>query len=517
MGKTSLKDNNKLSKYELIILWISAVLTITFVSTCSPLYPFNPWDDANCFFTIGRGMVKGRILYKDLFDHKGPLLYFVYALTALISGRSFIGAWIVECIMAGVFAVYSWKTVKLFVSTSKNSVLLIPVFIAVVYTSKMFNFGGNAEELCFPLITIALYKGLKAVVKGDGLPEKADALICGILAGAIFWVKYTFVGFFAGFCLFIIVMAIKRKAFLKLWSLIWRFITGLIIITIPVLLYFVFTNSLNYLWESYFYDNMAFYLIKGESSNPITGIPVIENIVVTFYCLINSSLDYPSFGILMLLSVASVFFVDKQHKLKTALLFLGSFLLAAGFVFTRPVYIYYYGYILCYGYGMAAIPCVKLFVLIEKAAEKNLSRLKAIVLILPVFAFAFTIFMCKNMYLIFKPKDFLAQFRMAETINQTEDAKILTYDTMDAGFYTAAGLLPSNRYFGPGKNLENNFPDIKEQKDRLIEEGYFDYIVTTYFLEPDWDNYELVQEEADLYIDYTGEPILDGHKLYKRI
>ena len=35
--------------------------------------------------------------------------------------------------------------------------------------------------------------------------------------------------------------------------------------------------------------------------------------------------------------------------------------------------------------------------------------------------------------------------------------------------------------------------------------------------EPDWDNYELVQEEADLYIDYTGEAILDGHKLYKRI
>ena len=125
--------------------------------------------------------------------------------------------------------------------------------------------------------------------------------------------------------------------------------------------------------------------------------------------------------------------------------------------------------------------------------------------------------MCKNMYLIFKPKDFLAQFRMAETINQTEDAKILTYDTMDAGFYTAAGLLPCNRYFGPGKNLENNFSAIKEEKDRLIEEGYFDYIVTSYMFEPDWDNYELVQEEADLYIDYTGEAILDGHKLYKRI
>ena len=516
MNNTLLNNKDKLSKFELITLWVSAVITITLVSTCSPLYPFNPWDDANCFFTIGRGMVKGRILYKELFDHKGPVLYFVYALTALISNKSFIGAWIVECIAAGTFAVYSWKTVKLFITTSKNSVFLIPVFIAVVYTSRMFNFGGNAEELCFPLITIALYKGLKAIVKGDGLPTKADAVICGIFTGALFWVKYTFVGFFAGFCLFIIVMAIKRKAFLKLWSLIWRFIAGFIITTIPVILYFVFTNSLNYLWESYFYDNMAFYLIKGES-NPATGIPVIENIFVTLNCIFKSSVGYPSFGILMLLSLSSLFFIDKSHRLKTALLFIGSFLLAAGFVFTRPIFIYYYGYILCYGFCLAVIPCVKLFVLIEKAAGKYLSRLKPIVVILPIIAYAFTILMCKNMYLIFKPKDFLAQFRMAETINQTEDAKLLTYDTMDAGFYTAAGLLPCNRYFGPGKNLEKNFPDIQEQKDRLIEEGYFDYIVTSYFLEPEWDNYELVQEEADLYIDYTGEAILDGHKLYKRI
>ena len=516
METSSLKDNNRLSKYELIILWVAAAVTITFVSTCSPLYPFNPWDDANCFFTIGRGMIKGRILYKDLFDHKGPLLYFIYALSALISDKSFVGSWIIECIAAGVFAVYSWKTVKLFTNPSKYSITLMPLFIVSVYTIKMFNFGGNAEELCFPLITIALYKGLRAIVKGDGLPAKTDALICGMITGALFWVKYTFVGFFAGFCLFIIVFSIKQKAFSKLWSLIWRFITGFIIISIPVFLYFIFTNSLNYLWESYFYDNMSFYLIKGESY-PVTGIPVIENVVVAFYCLLNSSLDYPAFGMMLILSLVSLFFIKKSHRLKTAILLLVTFVFSAGFVFSRPVYIYYYGYILCYCFCLAVIPCVKLFNLTETGINKHLSRIKGLVLIVPLFIYGIAIILCKNMYLIFKPKDFLAQFRMAETINQTDDAKILTYDTMDAGFYTAAGLLPCNRYFGPGKNLENNFSAIKEEKDRLIEEGYFDYIVTSYQFEPDWENYKLVQEEADLYIDYTGEAMLDGHKLYKRI
>ena len=88
--------------------------------------------------------------------------------------------------------------------------------------------------------------------------------------------------------------------------------------------------------------------------------------------------------------------------------------------------------------------------------------------------------------------------------------------TGDAGFYTAAELLPSNRYCAD-KQFDDNYPLLREEQDRLISEGYFDYIVTSYFCEAEWDNYELIQEEAVPYIDYTGEEILDGYKLYKKI
>ena len=65
----------RLAKSELAILVISAAVTITIVSACSPLYPFNPWDDANCFFTVGRGIIHGLVPYRDLYEQKGPLLY----------------------------------------------------------------------------------------------------------------------------------------------------------------------------------------------------------------------------------------------------------------------------------------------------------------------------------------------------------------------------------------------------------------------------------------------------------
>ena len=150
MQDKGLTDKSRLNKTELAILIGAAVVTMTLASTCSPLYPFNPWDDANCFFTLGRGITHGLVPYRDLYEQKGPLLYFIYAFAAFLSDRSFIGAWIAECVMASLFAVFSWKIAKLFTEPPKYAVVLVPLLTGLTYTSRLFNFGGNAEELCFP-------------------------------------------------------------------------------------------------------------------------------------------------------------------------------------------------------------------------------------------------------------------------------------------------------------------------------------------------------------------------------
>lgn len=120
------------------------------------------------------------------------------------------------------------------------------------------------------------------------------------------------------------------------------------------------------------------------------------------------------------------------------------------------------------------------------------------------------------MYLFLKPKEFLSQYRIAETIKQTPDAKVITYDFMDSGFYTTAEILPSNKYYCYN-NIADSFPAIREEQNRLIEEGYYDYVITTYFCDFNSDNYELIQVESSLFVDYTSEPILDYYKLYKRV
>lgn len=509
---------SKLSKMELVFLILTATLTITIVSTSSPLYPFNPWDDANCFFTVGRGIIHGRVPYRDLYEQKGPLLYFIYAFAALISEKSFIGGWIAECIMASLFAIFSWKTVKLFTEPSKFALAFMPLLLGLTYTSRLFNFGGNAEELCFPLLTIALYFGLRSIVEDDGLPNDTEAVLCGVITAALFWIKYTFIGFMAGFIIYILVLTIKRKSFARLWSLVWRFLAGFIALTVPILIYFLANGALKFLWEGYFYNNIFLY----HAGKPIAGpasTPVVKLFYIPFYCNRAICQKYPLFGtmlILSLISMFSFFFFDKAHRKKILFFLVLTFAFTTGVIFTRNSFIYYYAYLEAYCFCLVLIPAVKGMESLGKVFKQNPSLLKALVSGLLVVVYAVVLLLNKNSYLFLQKKDFLAQYRYAEIINQTPNAKILTYDVMDSGFYNASGLLPQNRFFC-FLNIETNYPAILEEQNRLIREGYFDYIITTYFCEEEWDNYELIREEADPYVDYTGEKALDGYRLYKRI
>lgn len=514
MQTKKLTDKSKLTKFELVFLILTATITLTVVSTCSPLYPFNPWDDANCFFTLGRGIIHGSVPYRDLYDHKGPVIYFIYAFAAFLSESSFVGVWIIESITASIYAVFTWKTAKLFLDTPKYSLAVMPLFIATVYTTGMFNFGGNAEELCFPLLTVAFYFCLRAFVIKNDLPGNKEAVISGLITAVLFWTKYTLLGFMAAFILIILVVSIRRKQFSRLWSLVWRFLCGFVIITIPVILYFAITKSLNSLWEEYFVNNVRFYLDSSDLSM-LARIPVIKNIYITIHCLISTLIYNGTFGILFLITLASFICINKKNRAKTIVLFLITFALSAGFIFTKPGFVYYYGYILAYALCLAVIPVIKLETMLIKRFSNNDSLFKLISGVVLSALFILVMFSCKNLYLILQPKEFLSQYRIAETIKQTENAKVLTYDVMDAGFFTAAGIMPSNRFYCYHNN-ETEYKEVAEEKNRLIKEGFYDYIVTYYHCEAAWDNYEQVQEETGLYAGNDCKVITEGYKLYKR-
>ena len=102
-------------KKTLIILFVYSFLLLFFCSKMSPLYPFNEWDDINLYFTIGKGLFNGKIIYSELFDHKGPLIFFIYGIAYLISNTTFFGMYIIEALMWAFMICAGYFTAKLYI------------------------------------------------------------------------------------------------------------------------------------------------------------------------------------------------------------------------------------------------------------------------------------------------------------------------------------------------------------------------------------------------------------------
>ena len=73
-----------------LFLFLLAIILITFFSCCSWIYPLQPHDDANVFMSIGKSMLSGKLLYTDIHDQKGPLLFFLHEWSAVLSSKTFI-------------------------------------------------------------------------------------------------------------------------------------------------------------------------------------------------------------------------------------------------------------------------------------------------------------------------------------------------------------------------------------------------------------------------------------------
>ena len=71
-----------IKKHKRLFIFLFFLLTSTiillFTSKCSPLYPFNDWVDINAFFTVGKSITRGILPYRDIFEQKGPILYFLF-------------------------------------------------------------------------------------------------------------------------------------------------------------------------------------------------------------------------------------------------------------------------------------------------------------------------------------------------------------------------------------------------------------------------------------------------------
>ena len=222
-----------------LLCLLAAFLLVGICSKCSPLYPFNEWGDANEYFTVGKGMMNGRLPYRDLYDQKGPFLFLIQGIGWLLSPRTFHGVYVLQVLSMSLFLYYGYQTMKSY--NQKASKAWIPVLGLMTVASAAYAFGNSAEEFALPMLSYGLYTALRyaAVSREERTPIPFKAVVLnGFLAGCVFWTKFSMCGFYLGWALSLVWMYATRKEYKALCQSAGAILLGLAAATLPWLLYF---------------------------------------------------------------------------------------------------------------------------------------------------------------------------------------------------------------------------------------------------------------------------------------
>jgi len=220
-----------------------SALFIGLASKSSPLYPMNDWVDVNCFFTMGRSILDGMVPYRDLYEQKGPVLYFVFAIISLFSRESYIGVYLLEVVTYGLFLYFSGLIAQLYLGKTRIVYLLISIVAALLPMSWSFTHGGSVEQHSLFMIAYALYSFLSAMHEKRVLSTK-EAILNGVWAGMMLWIKYTMLGFYLGLALFVLVWYLTtRQSWKQLFLTIGQFLLGIAAVSSVVFLYFAYSGK----------------------------------------------------------------------------------------------------------------------------------------------------------------------------------------------------------------------------------------------------------------------------------
>ena len=464
--KTALEkpaSSSRLSLREILLCVVSSCIILLVCTLSSPLVPFNHSCDANCMFTIGRGILAGKTVYKDLIDQKGPLIFYLHAAGALISSKSYIGIWIFEWIACLITMLFGIKIRKLFIKSSNIAIDLLSVAMtASVYCSYSFLYGDTSEGYVIPLILCSLYLCFKSILDSD-YPMRRFILI-GIEIGLIFWSKYTLCGAYVGLALFFLVLLIKDKNYKNLIRMVISVIAGFVLVAIPILFIFWSKNALNDLIRVYFTDNIFNYNMSSSSE---FGLATVSGPFVMLGFFLSN--DFPIF-ILILIGQVYVFYKNR----KLGLMSLMSFFTCFVFAFIGAKSYSYYSFILAVFATLGWAPAILMFKYVFSSIKNTKTRtvtagISAFIL------FLLAIPNAPNIENLCTDISENAVYGCSQIISQYDNPTLLCYGFLDRGFYTYNDIIPDVPYF---TFLNANSEFIMQEQDRYIREGDYDFIIT---------------------------------------
>ena len=486
-------------------LWslFCATIIMTVCTRSSILYVYNLWDDANSYFTVGKGIFRGFVPYRDLFDQKGIMLYFIYGLSSLISPTTFRGVFLMEIIAASFSLMAVFKIYRLFLDSKPLSYLLTPISGAIIYSSIDFYWGGSAEEFLLPFIMWGMYLSVRHFrLKYPSPMDYKTVLLGGVFAGCVLNIKFNSLGFFfAWMAVVFFADIVGSREILKAFLSCLVFLGGMVLATLPWVIYFGINGAIYDWGYVYIYKNVFEYSKK---------ITVLERIRLFYEIIKDHALNNRIVFILVFIGVA--YFIaaavitavgSKENKLfiklkLVELINLGMllfFLVLVIFIggVSLPYYLFPMNGFVLFGF----IPLG--YVLKDILSGKTVILMGIASVIVTILITSMMSVNVKSMYL--EEEDlFLFKFRDYIRDSGVENPGIIVEFTFDVGLYTVLDVNPICYYF---QTQTLNMEEVLDYQKQYLHSGEADFVVTKDLeAEGIGDRYDLVMEDRCVFYNF---------------
>ena len=495
------EEKSGVGKASVIYLLIAAIVNVGVLCQSSPLYPMNLWDDVNSYVTVSRSMAAGKILYKDIFDHKGPVLHFLNVPFSFLNHKSYLGVFLLEVLVCFIWLFISIKIISLFMKPDRFVYAFMLPLAMLTYSVNSFYYGGSTEEYALPLLAIGLYIGLKAVKK-NRLPDLKEALMAGLASGVLFWMKFTLTGLYIGFIIFVIYRCIKAKSYVLILKLAGMFTAGFALITLPVLAYFAVTGSLSYLYEAYFYFNIFVY--SGDSVSVLGRIP---------YALILLFIQLGRNPVLaVFVALGLLYIISRKNKDEIIFVFL-CYLSTYSCLYAGEKPMFYY----CFGLAPFSVFGWSAILVLIKAVMGRLSRnaYKGVIAGAGTIAFAVAAFSASSSTLnILQDRSTIPQCVFAKTITESGDPTVLNFKCLDSGIYNAADIVPEYRFFYQ-VNYPGSFTKAVDEPLAVVRNNEVRFVVTNDLFDLSQVGYRMKDVREYACIDINGNVSYEPYYLFE--
>ena len=213
----------------IISLFFTTLVWLTMVTSVKKGIPFS---DASIFEYFGYAMNRGELMYANLFDHKGPVVFLINYLGYFISGA--FGIKILYLVCTLFFFAISFQISRLFTGNKQSIFVLLIIFF--VY-EHFFDGGWSLEGFILPLITYSLYIFLKFFIIKD--LKNYEIVLSGLFFSVVLFTKANMIGIWLIFSLYTIIHYILMKNYGDLFHLVVRFLIGVFVFILPLFVYLI--------------------------------------------------------------------------------------------------------------------------------------------------------------------------------------------------------------------------------------------------------------------------------------